>query len=134
MDLENSTQSDRLIQYIEYKGYSFRKAERLLGLGNGTIGKLKGELKPIIVDAIVNTFPDINRRWLETGEGDLEKPPGSTGSDRDELIKTQRDFIENLKNDKMELKAENQALKEEIRSLRRQLEELQPNVNASRAG
>lgn len=65
---------ERLIQYLDSKKISKRSAEMILKVGNGRLGKMvsnKTEIKDHLLEKILNEFPDLSKRWLMTGEGDM---------------------------------------------------------------
>lgn len=65
---------ERLIQYLDSKKISKRSAEVILKVGNGRLGKMvsnKTEIKDHLLEKILNEFPDLSKRWLMTGEGDM---------------------------------------------------------------
>lgn len=67
---------EKFLQYIEFKGLSFSKVERDLGLSNGYLGKQRDRNASIgsaVIEKIVEFYPDINIQWLITGEGEMIK-------------------------------------------------------------
>lgn len=72
----------RLIKFIEKKNLSVREFERLCGLSNGYMKSLRHAPKLDKLSSILSTFPELNRTWLLTGEGDMlctSTPPASSG-------------------------------------------------------
>ena len=66
----------RIKQFIDYKKISFREFDKKSSIGNGYSKKIiNGENSPSvnIVDNIIQGFPDLNKNWLLTGEGEMIK-------------------------------------------------------------
>ena len=70
---DNMEQSvkERIISFINYKGLSQRKFERLVGFSNGYLDKLRHAPSVEKTQIIIDAFPDLNRTWLLTGEGEM---------------------------------------------------------------
>lgn len=64
------TQKERLMQFQKALGISMRSFERMLGMSNGAMKQTKG-VSGNLLDKVCNTFPELNRAWLLTGEGDM---------------------------------------------------------------
>jgi len=65
---------DRLAHFMDAKGLNEHKFCSLTKLSNGLIGKAKksgGQLKSESIEKILKSFPELNARWLITGEGDM---------------------------------------------------------------
>lgn len=60
---------ERLIEFIEHKGISVAKFEKMCGLSNGYVNNLKGNYGGKKLDDILTIFPELNRDWLLKGEG-----------------------------------------------------------------
>lgn len=71
-----STQKERILQFIEYKGISKNKFYIESGISNGVLDKKSG-LSMDTVEKFYSTFPEINPEWLLTGNGSMlkEKEP-----------------------------------------------------------
>lgn len=67
------TVKQRLMEFAEFRNLSISKFESLCGLGNGYVGKLKGEPGSRKLEDILKTFPELNRMWLLFGEGEMLK-------------------------------------------------------------
>ena len=66
--------SDRIAQIIKGQGLSTRAFEQQIGCSNGVISKCinKGtDISSQWVTKIIETFVEINPRWLLTGEGSM---------------------------------------------------------------
>lgn len=64
-------QQDRLIQFIEKMNISRAEFERRSGLANGYVKKLKGNLGDNKLNDVLTAFPELNKIWLLTGEGEM---------------------------------------------------------------
>ena len=65
---------ERLLQYIEYKGFNKRTFEIDNGLSNGYLGKQlsrNADLGEGILIKILENCPDLNPEWLLTGKGEM---------------------------------------------------------------
>lgn len=71
-----STQKERILQFIDYKGISKNKFYIESGISNGVLDKKSG-LSMETVEKFYSTFPEINPEWLLTGNGSMlkEKEP-----------------------------------------------------------
>ena len=67
------TVKQRLMEFAEFRNLSISKFESLCGLGNGYVGKLKGEPGSRKLEDILKAFPKLNRAWLLFGEGEMLK-------------------------------------------------------------
>ena len=66
--------SDRISQIANIKGISIRALEQRIGCSNGVLSKciLKGtDIGSVWVSKILEILPDINAKWLLTGEGEM---------------------------------------------------------------
>lgn len=61
----------RLLKYIEFKGLTKASFQKAAGLSNGYLDKLRQSPSPDKIEQISNSYPDLNRVWLLTGEGDM---------------------------------------------------------------
>lgn len=99
MENKFSTIKDRVIQIIEY--YGFTKTEFCSKIGI-TTANLRGNAKktPLNSDTIENIFticPQISPDWLLTGKGEMERQPSGDAKDSlQELLLSQQRTIENL--------------------------------------
>lgn len=67
------TVKQRLMEFAEFRNLSISKFESLCGLGNGYVGKLKGEPGSRKLEDILKAFPELNRAWLLFGKGEMLK-------------------------------------------------------------
>lgn len=69
---------ERINDYLEYKQIRRYQFEKRCGLSNGYTRNIKDNIGPEKLEGILNAFPDINKIWLLTGEGEmLRRPPES---------------------------------------------------------
>ena len=80
-----STQKERILQFIDYKGISKNKFYIETGISNGVLDKKSG-LSMETVEKFYSKFPEINPEWLLTGEGEMLK--GSNGYEIDKTLHT----------------------------------------------
>lgn len=66
---------ERILQFVEYKGFSKRKFYAETGLSNGILDKTSG-LSVETLEKIYLTFPEISLEWLITGKGEMLKNEG----------------------------------------------------------
>ncbi len=62
--------SDRILQYLDFKGITKNKFYVTTGLSNGFLDK-KPNIGSDKIEIILSVFPDINVFWLVTGRGDM---------------------------------------------------------------
>ena len=67
------TVKDRLICFIEYKGLSKNKFEKICGMSTRYVSNISKSIQPEMVKKISLNFPELNTGWLLTGEGDMLK-------------------------------------------------------------
>lgn len=65
------TVKDRLLKVIEAECLTVAGFERKVGLSNGYVRALKAVITPKKMAMILETFPRLNRTWLETGDGKM---------------------------------------------------------------
>jgi hypothetical protein len=117
---------DRLSKYMEFKGLNDNVVTKECSLSQGLIGqarKGKCDLGDKAIDKILNTYLDLDRVWLLTGEGEMikqDKPKhpmvARTEALIDKLIASMEETIESQKK-------VIEAQKEEIERLQRALQE-----------
>lgn len=66
---------ERLHQFIEHKGIAPANFERIAHLSNGVVTKTDVGLSKKSITLICEAFPELNRSWLEIGEGEMLKRP-----------------------------------------------------------
>lgn len=57
------------------KERSVRSFELKCGLSDGYISTLKNSISGKMLDKILETFPDVNPKWVKDGEGEMLLPP-----------------------------------------------------------
>lgn len=103
---------DRLDKYLNHKGindYSFGKTTRMKGWIGGA-RRRKSSLQDDTRDKILEAYPDLNKIWLMTGEGEMfngEAPPPKEVPVKEEfsLIRFMEEKIKHLE-EKLKLKDE----------------------------
>jgi hypothetical protein len=65
------TVKDRLTKFRQYKNLGQGKFEKLSGLSNGYLTQLRKAPGSEKLQRILCAFPELNRTWLLTGEGDM---------------------------------------------------------------
>lgn len=73
---EQMSVRDRILYYVDVLNVSKSKFEREAGLSNSYLNNLKDDIvpKPRIIERILDAYPNLNREWLMTGKGEMEKP------------------------------------------------------------
>lgn len=61
----------RLLQYLRYRGMGQNAFEEMCGLANGVINKINLGIRSDKLALIAEKCPDLNIRWLVTGEGKM---------------------------------------------------------------
>jgi phage repressor protein C with HTH and peptisase S24 domain len=61
----------RIIKFMAYKKLSHKRFESAAGLSNGYINSLRHSPTATKLQSILEAFPDLNRVWLLTGEGEM---------------------------------------------------------------
>lgn len=69
---------DRILKIIELKGLNKSRFYKETGLSNGFLDKVK-DVGASKIELILNTYPDINPKWMITGEGSIFR----TNSDKE---------------------------------------------------
>lgn len=64
----------RLQEFISSKGINISDFERLCGLSNGYVHKIKNSVGKRGLTDIQRVFPELNTDWLLTGEGEMLNP------------------------------------------------------------
>lgn len=122
---------ERIKQFIDYKGIAISAFEKSIGMSNASLGKsLKtgGTIGADKLGIILNTYPEINLRWLVTGEGEMLRasPQPKLAADQiPSLSNTEillRDLLAERDNEVRALQEIIWELKEEIGRLKNQLE------------
>lgn len=67
----------RLMDFITSKKISISDFERISGLSNGYVHKIKNSVGKRALLDIQRAFPELNADWLLTGEGEMLNPNGA---------------------------------------------------------
>lgn len=70
-----STLRDRIKQFIEEKSMSIRAFEKSIGVANGYVSAIGAGSRAEIIENILQTYPELSRDWLLTGEGSMLNRP-----------------------------------------------------------
>ncbi|WP_131535550.1 S24 family peptidase [Pedobacter nototheniae] len=82
-------QHERLGLFLKYRGLSLREAEQMLMVGNGRLGKMAQNataFKPLFVEKILNTFPDLNEHFFIDGITPMVRPNDEYKNPRHEAV------------------------------------------------
>lgn len=66
MDLQ-----ERIRQFIRHLGLTVSEFEGKVGLSNGSVSKMGDGTRRKTIDKISNSFPELSKVWLLTGEGEM---------------------------------------------------------------
>lgn len=85
--LTNSTIKDRIILFIRQTGISQGRFERICGLSNGYVNNIRKSISPEKLEQISQSFPQLNKGWLMTGEGEMLTNNHEKASTKSESMK-----------------------------------------------
>ena len=69
---------ERILEFIAYKGISNRAFEISCGFSNGYINSMRKGLGVNKIEDVLRVYPELNKDWLITGEGEmLRTDPGA---------------------------------------------------------
>ena len=71
------TVKQRLVEFINHKGISQGRFERMCNLSNGYVNNLKKSIGVEKMHSIAQAFPELNIEWLLREEGSMLKPQHS---------------------------------------------------------
>lgn len=69
-----NTLQDRLQEFLTHEGISMRAFERQCGINAGTASKMTEKSYDITFNKIQQAYPQLNTKWLRTGEGEMFNP------------------------------------------------------------
>lgn len=69
--MQKQTALDRVLLFIEAEGMTRNKFERIAGLSAGYLKMSRGGFGAKKLEQIIEAFPQLNRVWLLTGEGEM---------------------------------------------------------------
>lgn len=70
-----SSVKQRLVKFINAKGLTKQRFERLVGLSNGYVANIQKSITHKKLEDISRVFPDLNPAWLLVGEGPMLRTP-----------------------------------------------------------
>ena len=76
----------RLVIYIKHLGITVRDFERRCNLSNGYIRGLKDSPRPNRLADILSAYPQLNKTWLLTGEGEMLLQEDSKTDDQESKV------------------------------------------------
>lgn len=129
---------DRIMKYIDFKGFNNSSFEKHIDVSNGYIGtqlKRNADLGEGILNKILDNCLDINPEWLLTGKGSMLREPAGPAPDPDlpEVRKQISRLLELLDQKDREIKELKKELESksdaERKQLERTLEELKKGRN-----
>ena len=124
---------DRFVKYMNYKGLNDNQVTTQCDLSVGLIGKARKGRSDIgrkAIEKILANYPDINRVWLLTGEGEMLKSSSSSG----DIVITNTNgngnavggsSVSTSSEELAVLRAETKMQKEQIERLYKQIEKLE---------
>lgn len=71
---------ERLISFLEYKGISKSEFGRIIGVSSAFVTSMRKSIQPDKVESIAFNFPELNIKWLMTGEGEMLKQSNNANS------------------------------------------------------
>lgn len=74
---------ERLLEFVRYTGLPVYQFEKVCGLSNAYIKNISKGIGADKLEKILNQFPQLNKTWLLTGNGEMLN--GNTGSNGDSI-------------------------------------------------
>lgn len=97
---------ERTLQILEAKGLRKAEFERRCGFVTGYTNYISDNMTCAKLECILKTFPDIDRTWLMTGEGEMYKQSENNNSEvNEQKIQELNDKHQNLLNEIADLRA-----------------------------
>lgn len=97
--------TERIKEFIAYKGLNYNAFEAKCGLSKRYVGNLGKSMQSDAIEKIILSFPELNADWLITGRGEmLYNNSSSSNSEESENNKYLREYIELLKSQIEDLK------------------------------
>ena len=93
---ENQSVKNRIIEFSMLKNISIHKFEMSIGVSNGYIKNLKAQPGEDIIRKILLKYPELNRVWLLTGEGEMLRAETQCNSGTADSSRTDRLIESNL--------------------------------------
>ena len=69
--MDNGTQRDRLITFIESKRMTRREFQDSIGVSISYVHNMSGSIRQPILSRIEETYPELNIDWLVNGKGEM---------------------------------------------------------------
>lgn len=69
--MDNGTQRDRLITFIESKRMTRREFQDSIGVSISYVHNMSGSIRQPILSRIEETYPELNIDWLVSGKGEM---------------------------------------------------------------
>lgn len=69
---------ERLLQFLAYQGISQRAFCRKIGMSENWVATMCSTCRNDTLDKIGESYPELNMKWLTSGEGDMLDAPPST--------------------------------------------------------
>ncbi|MEY3451767.1 MAG: hypothetical protein RL711_1593 [Bacteroidota bacterium] len=91
-------QGGRIKQFVDYKEITMNKLNTILGYSNGMIGKIvasNGNLSNDKLMLLFSTFPELNKDWFLTGEGEMINKPSQEKINQKETY-VAREYIQGV--------------------------------------
>lgn len=61
----------RILEFISYLGVTNKEFERRCGMSNGYINSMRKGLGVNMIENVLSAYPELNRIWLITGQGEM---------------------------------------------------------------
>lgn len=74
IECENASLKQRLITFISYKRMPRGKFEDSIGVSNGYVNSISKGIGAEKLERICNEYPELNRKWLLYGQGEMLNP------------------------------------------------------------
>ncbi len=84
---------NRLIAFIEYKGLSKNKFEKVCGFSQRYVSNISVSIQPDKLERISLNFPELNIGWLLTGEGEMLRKSFGVECEDDEREKEKGSIV-----------------------------------------
>lgn len=114
--MEISSVKQRIVLFYKELGLNKREFERSINASNGYLDKLRNSPSPKKLEIIFLTYPQLNRVWLLSGEGDmLNTTTPKNNVENSDIIENLASTIKSQQETITRLMNENQQLREELR-------------------
>lgn len=72
--MKNMGIQERFNEFITYKKLSRRKFQSSIGVSNSYIRNIVNNVGEDVLNRISDVYPDLNKNWLLTGDGEMLNP------------------------------------------------------------